>query len=452
MSYFDEVLSQYFVPGFQTGYYDILIMSRNPYNEPDFTFNFNDIDSNYYFAVSNLNVAYNQSGEYEGRLAGEGPDNNTFAVGKKEISLSFSLPLKMESWGYTSFSFDALYDYFLNGYKGTSSSYIGRFNTTNPSLPIGSTQIQIENILDFLNLPLPFTAKIKSDLKAEVEETVTVINVSKANKTVTLSSGTVYNHSTNISYLYAIPEVSPEDRQPQFSLLSLREGFFVGCIVEKISFKITPEATIVADIEVKALDIDSRYQIDLTQNFNTIIASLTKRKPHYKLHGSKFRIENTTTTPDYFKLGFATDDSFYSGYEGLNITNFTINSISLDLTNNLEPVYTLHSKMDSYAQRFNHNMLPVGYYSKGRKISGEINFTSPMSPFALADKLAGFSSVNNGGIRYNFGPFKIEFIKVTWSPDNSQASMDTNHTKIVKWSIATDSLLKQPILLPTGTF
>lgn len=452
MSYFDEVLSQYFVPGFQTGYYDILIMSRNPYYEPDFVLNFNDIDSNYYFAVSNLNVAYNQSGEYEGRLAGEGPDNNTFAVGRKEISLSFTMPIKMESWGYTSFSFDAIYDYFLNGFKGTETPYIGRLDETNPTLPIGSTQIQIDNILDFLNISVPFSAKIKSDLKAETEETVTITNVSKANKTVTLSSGTVYNHTSNISYVYAVPESPPEDRQPQFSLLSLREGFFVGCIVEKVSFKITPDSVLEAEIEVKALDIDSKYQIDLTQNFNTIISNLSKRKPHFKLHGSRFRIENTTTTPDYFKLGFATDDSFFNGYEGLNIPNFTINSISLDLVNNLEPVYTLHSKMNSYAQRFGHNMLPLGYYSKGRKISGEINFTSPMSPFALADKLAGFSSVNNGGIRYNFGPFKIEFDEVTWSPDNSSASVDTNHTKIVKWSIATDSLLKQPILLPTGTF
>jgi hypothetical protein len=452
MSYFDEVLSQYFVPGFQTGYYDILIMSRNPYYEPDFVLNFNDIDSNYYFAVSNLNVAYNQSGEYEGRLAGEGPDNNTFAVGRKEISLSFTMPIKMESWGYTSFSFDAIYDYFLSGYKGTETPYIGRFNEANAVLPIGSTQIQIDNIIDFLNISVPFSAKIKSDLKAETEETVTITNVNKANKTVTLSSGTIYNHTSSISYVYAVPETLPEDRQPQFSLLSLREGFFVGCIVEKISFKITPDSVLEAEIEVKALDIDSKYQIDLTQNFNTIISNLSKRKPHFKLHGSKFRVENTTTTPDYFKLGFATDDSFFNGYEGLNIPNFTINSISLDLVNNLEPVYTLHSKMNSYAQRFGHNMLPLGYYSKGRKISGEINYTSPMSPFALADKLAGFSSVNNGGIRYNFGPFKIEFNEVTWSPDNSQASIDTNHTKIVKWSIATDSLLKQPILLPTGTF
>ena len=128
MSYFNEVLSQYFVPGFQTGYFDILIMSRNPYYEPDFTFNFNDINTNYYLAVSELSVAYNQSGEYNSRLAGEGTDPNTFAVGTKEISLTFKMPIRMESWGYTNFSFDALYDYFLQGNKGTANPSIGRFS------------------------------------------------------------------------------------------------------------------------------------------------------------------------------------------------------------------------------------------------------------------------------------------------------------------------------------
>lgn len=452
MSYFNEVLSQYFVPGFQTGYYDILIMSRNPYIEPDFTFNFSDIDPNYYFAVSELSVAYNQSGEYNSRLAGEGQDPNTFAVGKKEISLTFKIPIRMESWGYTNFSFDALYDYFLQGYKGTANPSIGRLSTANPNYLSGSSSLQIDNISDFLIFDLPFNAKIKSDQKQETEENIVITNVNKSTKTITLASPTQYNHTSNISYVYAEHIVDPSDRQPQFSLLSLREGFFMGCIVNKISFNILPSQQIEAEIEVKALDIDSKYQITLTQNFNTIINSLSSRRPNFILHGSKFRLLDTTPNTDYFKLGLATSDSFFSGYEGLKIPNFTVNSISLNMENNLEPVYTLHSKIYDYGTRFNHNMLPYSYYSKGRRISGEINYTSPMSPFALADKLAGPDSINAGGVKYDFGPFTLEFDEVTWSPDNSQASVDNNHTKIVKWSLAVDSLNKQPLLTPTGIY
>lgn len=452
MSYFNEVLSQYFVPGFQTGYFDILIMSRNPYYEPDFTFNFNDINTNYYLAVSELSVAYNQSGEYNSRLAGEGTDPNTFAVGTKEISLTFKMPIRMESWGYTNFSFDALYDYFLQGNKGTANPSIGRFSNINPNVLQGTTTIQIDNISDFLIFDLPFNAKIKSDLKQETEENIVITNVNKSTKTLTLANPTQYNHTSNVSYIYSEQNVDSSDRQPQFSLLSLREGFFVGCIVNKISFNVTPDQQIVAEIEVKALDIDSRYQINLTQNFNTIINSLSSRRPNFVLHGSKFRLLDTTPNNDYFKLGLTTSDSFFNGYEGLKIPNFTVNSISLNMENNLEPVYTLHSKIYDYGTRFNHNMLPYAYYSKGRRISGEINYTSPMSPFALADKLAGPDSINNGGVKYDFGPFTLEFDEVTWSPDNSQASVDNNHTKIVKWSLAVDSINKQPLLTPTGTY
>jgi hypothetical protein len=452
MSYFYDTYSQYFVPGFQKGYYDILILSRNPYDYPDFILDTSTIDTNYIFSVENFNVAYNQSGEYENRLFGEGADNNTFAIEKKEITLNFKLPLRMESWGYTNFSFDALYDYFLNGFKGSRTYYIGRFSSNTPSVPIpvGTSTITIDNIADFLNLSVPFTGKIQSDNNAETSETVTITNVNKTNRTLTFSSPTTIAHTPNISYIYASPTDS--ERQAQFSLLSFREGFFVGCIVNKISFNIQPDSSIVADIEVKALDIDGKYQVNARDNFNTYIAALSNRKPTFLLQGSNFRISSTTPDSFYFRLGRANQDKFFNGFEGLDISNFEINSITLNLENNLQSIHTLNSKNFNYEERDSNNLLPWAYYSEGRKVSGQINYTSPINPFLLADKLAGPGSINKGGLVYNFGPFYITFDEVTWSPDDSEASVDSNHTKILKWSIARQNLNDNPEITPTGTF
>jgi hypothetical protein len=112
----------------------------------------------------------------------------------------------------------------------------------------------------------------------------------------------------------------------------------------------------------------------------------------------------------------------------------------------------LNSKNYNYEERANNNLLPWAYYSEGRKVSGEINYTSPMNPFLLADKLAGPGSINKGGLVYNFGPFYITFDEVVWSPDNSEASVDSNHTKVLKWSIARQNLNDNPEITPTGTF
>ena len=87
--------------------------------------------------------------------------------------------------------------------------------------------------------------------------------------------------------------------------------------------------------------------------------------------------------------------------------------MTIDIKNNLEPVYSLNSKSSDNTENFNKNLQPYAYYSNGRSISGTIKYNSPMKPWLLAERLSGPSNINKSGILFNFGPFTLENKKLS---------------------------------------
>ena len=450
---FNDTFSQFIVPGYQTGYYDILMLSPNSYSNPNFTLDINDFDPYYYLSVQNLNVNYTRNAEYDSRLAGEGATPTTFQINPFEIKLSFSMPLRVESNGYLNMTFDLLCNYCFNGYRGSKTTLIGRYKSATPlsTISAGASSIVVDNIADFLSLPLPFTATILCDDYSETSETIIVSAVTKLTKTLTLSSATSQSHTPYVSYVSASLPLPANTFPNTFSLLSLREGLFSDCLVDKISFTIKPGEEVVANFEIVALNLYRQGQILARDNFDSILPELKKRRPYYTLDGANFRINSLSYTSDTYGLGFAEANDLFQGFQGLDNSNFMMNEVTLNISNNLKAAYTLHSKInvDYFPDiKLNKQLLPMAYYSEGRKIDGEIKYTSSIDPYALFEKLAGPVGINNGGISYDFSKFYIPFSEVVYSPGDTTATMDGNVSKNLKWASMTGDLNFIPVLIP----
>lgn len=447
---YNNFSTQTYFPAYETGYFDVIALSREFSANPDLNLNFANLDSNYIFSVENFNVDYTFSSEYNSRLAGEGANPSTFYISQKECSVSLSIPLRIESWGYVDFVFAALYDFFIEGYKGSPTTFVGRFNSDNSStIGVGTSVVYVDNIVDFMSLSTPFTAKIKVD-DSTVNETVTVTSCNKRSKAVTFAAGISTSFSRSSSYLWAYPANS--ERETSFNLYTLKQGLLAGCMVDKISLSFKPNESVIARVDLKVLDVDRTYQKNVVANFETILQAYLKRKPSFVLNGRNLRVYKSIPDYGFFGLGTLSESKFFGGYQQSELQNMFINEVNLELSNNLKPVYTLESKHNDRVQRFNRNNLPFAYYSEGRKISGSIKYTGPIKPWSITEFLAGPSVVNNGGITLDMGPAKIELPEVVWSVENSTYDMSSVEMKTVNFSVVTQNYDFNPVLKSTGVY
>ena len=445
--------NQIYSPAYEVGYFDCLAISKDLNIDPFYDLSFNALNTNYFFSVSQYDLQFNQPTKMNQRLAGEGASPNTFAVSTLDNTLTLTMPVRVESWGYVDQCFAALYDYTIQGYKGTPTTFVGRLVSPTPLTAVGSTTfMKIDNIADFKSLGTNFTAYIKSDDDSETNETVTVSSVNKEEKRLYFSSATTSSHTPFKSYIWVAPTRPASDREPTFSLFSLREGLFSGCIVDKLSMTLSPGNNIVASFTIKFTELDRRYQVNFRDNFNSIMANVTKRRPNYLLNSSLLRLYRTTPEVGYFNLGLAEDYKLFRGYQERHFRDFEINEMSLEISNNLQTVYTSNSKNSKDVENLRKNLQPYAYYSNGRTIEGTIKYSSPIKPWLFEEVLSGPGSNNSGGIIYDFGPFKLTLPDIVWARQLSSSSMEQVHQKTVSWSVATHALTFNPYLTPTGVY
>jgi hypothetical protein len=215
-------------------------MDRNVSTEPDFYFNFNNLDYNKILNVENLEFSFSQDATNFTRLAGEGADPNNFGLGKADFSASFNMLLKVPSTGYVDFGFANLWDCATLAYKGTGNSASGRLINNNNPVGIGTTFIQVDNIADFSALTTPFSINFKKFSGTASTETKTVTSIDKANRRLYFSSGTAYTHVLSNTFVWAKPTNPGTNREPTFSLVSLFQGLMSGCLVNKLTLDIKP--------------------------------------------------------------------------------------------------------------------------------------------------------------------------------------------------------------------
>lgn len=449
---FDPVFyTKIFNPSYETGYFDILALSQDENTEPFYNLNFSSLDENFLFTANNINLNYEQSSLMNKRLAGEGANPNTFKINTRNLSLEFSIPVRVESYGYVDTTFAAIYDYFIQGYKGNKNSFVSRFSNEMPSVITSTSTLIIDNISDFLPLGNNFSAYIKSDDGTEPSETITVVSVNKNTRTLTLSSPTIHTRNRDNNYIWAKPSNPVSNRESSFSLFSLREGLLSGCMVDSITLNIVPGQTLDAKVSVKFTNLDRKYQKNMLSDFENIVQYVNSRKPNYLINGSQVTIKNTIPDQKYFGLGTPITNPIFHGFQDEIIQNYEINEITLVFKNDLQPIYSLNSKTNDTKINFKKNLEPYAYYSNGRSISGTIKYSSPIKPMLFAEKIAGSSSLNNGGLILNFGSFTLTLPDIVWTPENSTSTMDQVHQKSVSFSVASKKLNFDPYFISTGT-
>lgn len=447
----NDLSNQYSALGFNPGYYDLLILDRVNSTEPLFEYDFGSIDTNFLLNAENLNFSFAQEALNYQRLAGEGADPNTFSLSKSEFSASFNMLVKASSSGYIDFGFASLWDAATLAYQGTGNAIAGRILSTNSTVGIGTTFIAVDNIADFKNLTPPFNLTFSKFGGTELPETVSVSSINKTDRTLFFSSGTARTHTIASTFVKA--GLASTTRNPTFNLVSLFQGLLSGCLVDKITLSAKPGQDIEANIDIKFLNVNRQYQIDINNNFNTLASNVAKYKVYRGLQGSEVRINNTSYTAGGFGLTTnAYGHPFFQGFQGIGTTSFLVQELTLTLENQLEPVYALHSINPDRYVRFRENLKPYALVSNGRKIEGTIKYLSPISPYTLAEKLAGPSSINNGGIEVDFGVFKITFDEVVWSGSKADSPLSDNQTKEIKFSVVTEKLNKIPTLDNSTSF
>jgi hypothetical protein len=446
-------LNQVHYPSYEMGYFDCVAISRDINNDPYYDMSFGSLNADYMFSINNMNLNYKQNSNFEKRLAGEGPTPTTFKIDKRDFSFDFTLPVKIESWGDVDPSVAALYDYCIQGYKGSTNNFVGRILASDVNSAIGSTdRFVIDNISDFMSLGTGYNVYVRSDDNSESTETLLVSSINKASKTIIFTTSSAYSHTPYKSYLWANGTNPGSNREPSFSMFSAKEGLFSGCLVDSLTLRIVPGDNIIANISVKFTDLDRKYQKNFYQNFDTIMSNINDRKPNYLLNASQVSVSNSqATTSNYtFNLGDAKTSKLFHGYQEYDLRDFEITEMTIDFKNNLEPVYSLNSKSSDATENFNKNLQPYAYYSNGRTISGTIKYNSPMKPWLLAERLSGPSNINKSGIKFNFGPFTLELPQVTWSPDSTNSTVDSVQNHSISWSVIADSLSYDPYPEPTG--
>ena len=421
----------------------------NSYSEGIVNFNISDFDPYFYLSVSDYEVIYANAADTETRYTGEGPSPTTFELKPYEIRIKFSMPIRVNSNGYTNLGFDLLYNYGIYGFYGSKTKIIGRYKSSTPTTPItsGATSIVVDNIVDFLDLNTPFSIKIYSDDYTETAETVNVSSVNKSTKTLSLASSTSYTHTPYKSFVSV--NTTPISNFPNtFSILSLREGLFTDCLVDKIVFNIKPDSSIVAQFEIVALTVNGQFQVNARDNFSNVLTQLKKYRPYHVISGANFRITPYENSTGDYGMGDVKDQTFMHGFRGLDLTNFFINDVSFEINNNLEPSYTLKSRSSVTSENLSENLLPFAYASKGRKVESTINYTSSINPYLLFDKIAGPNSLNGGGLIYDFSKFSATFHEIAYSPGDTSSNMDDNVKKSLKWTMMTGNLNYVPSIIP----
>lgn len=447
---YNNFSSHIYAPAFETGYYDIFALSREFGEDPDFNLSFNNINTNYLFSIDNFNIQGAQESDAGQRYAGEGANPNTFQLGPKEYNVSLTFPFKVDSWGYLDFSLAAFFDYCIEAFKGSPTSFIGRFTTDNAStIAAGTTELYIDNIAEFMGLTVPFNAKIKSDINTNYD-LVEVTAVDKANRLLTVAGGVNASFARDTSFISANPQST--GKEASFSLFTLKQGLLSGCLVDKFSVNFIPGEQIVANIDLKVLNVDRTYQVQMYNNFASILENYFKKKPSYILNGYNVRVYKSAPEYGLFGLGGVLDSKLFRGFQQTQLDSIYVTEMNISIENNLKPVFTLNSKSSNSKTNSFKNSLPYGYYSEGRKISGSITYTGPIKPWAMVEFLSGPSSINNDGITFDMGPIKLELPEVVWSTESETHSMTGYQKGKVNFSVATQNYTFDPVLKPTGSY
>jgi hypothetical protein len=441
--------STYAAIGFQPGYSDLLAIIRDAPRESDIDANAGSIAKEYLIAAESLSLRIDQSSDPKNRRAGEGADPNAFVTSPVTIRATIKMPIRASVTGYIDWAFAALWDAALLARWGTATAAMSRIVTNTPSVAVssGASSFVVDNISDFLAIPTPFQMSILAAAgSGQTSETVLVSGVNKTNRTLTFSSPTAHPHTPNNTILSArITTGSAPVREPAFSLLSLREGLFSPCLVNKITIDADIESGVYVTVEFASLRLWRDKQIDLRTQQKNILTAFSTLPPTRKIDPMLITINPKSANIGNFGLATPQNHPLFAGFQGLDYSS-TVTGISITIDNQIQEIYAAHSLSNDPSIRQLENSYPFALVSQGRKISGTLRYKSPIAPFTLMERLAGPSSINGGGIEINYSDFVISLPEIAWSLSTSEGDVKSDQSREIQWTMISENYDEFPEL------
>jgi hypothetical protein len=450
MTDLDEMFSLYASLGVSQGFTDILAILKNNPRETDFDFDVNSIRVQDVIPAKSFNLSISQTSNHQSRFAGEGAESSTIQVGIRKSRATAVLPIFAPPEGWVDPVVALMWDLCKQAYWGTATAAMGRLiSPTNESfIASGQSEIYTDNIADFVTFVAPFPINIiASSESGEESEIINVVEIVKSERKLILGTTTQYPHSTNETIITFLPSFAGPEREPDFSLMSLREGMLTPCLINKISIEATEvKPSIDLSLEVAYIHNFRKQQIDLRNVRQTLLQNLAKKGIGRLIYGSEISLSSTTPTNGAFGLGVALGNELFGGYQGIDIHPVTVTGVSIVVDNQLSEIYTTHSMANNAATRNDDNNRPFALYSGGRTITGKITYKSSLESWAVLERLAGPSSINNGGLVINFGNFKIIMDEIAWQPSQSSGAAEGDEERVLNWTMLSRNYDSMPRL------
>ncbi len=449
MSFYDQFLST-IGPGYQEGFADLLAIVRDAPRETFFSGMASSIRSQDIIAASSFDLNFSQESANKTRYAGEGADPNSIFIQGAKVRSAFGMPMYVPYIGWIDPAFALLWDYTRLSYCGTASTALGGliapmgFTTTVPS---GVSSLITDNIADFLSISCPFTLTIIGPVDgSELSENVTITSVNKSTRTLNLQNPTTHLHTIAITSIVAriTTEDGPE-REPGWSLFSLREGMMSPCLVDKLTINAEIGTPIQITGELAALNLFRDRQVDL-RSYRDAILSAWAKKPIGRVADSlSASITTTSAQSGNFGLSSSLGHPLFTGFQGLNLPSVIVTGISITISNNLQEVYTAHSRKTGRSRQ-QENSFPFALASEGRSIEGTIKYRSSLDPWAVAERLSGPSALADGGLKVNYGSCMITIPELAWAPSASESKVDGEQNRTLNWSMVAEGYDDMPRL------
>jgi hypothetical protein len=437
MSNFNDIYSNLGALGYQEGNTDLLAIIKDSPRQSLILETLPSIDPNHIITAGSFNFTPEQTPKTDNRYAGEGAESNTFMIPNVSIKADFTMPFLTPSIGYVDPVIALLWDYCKLAYWGTAGVAKARVISTS------GNEIEISNIADFMIFNTESSTAIHKKSNGTTEDIV-ITEANKVTRTITLENSLSSSDGEIIAWL---PRESVVEREPAFSLISLREGLISPCLVNKISMNINAGEDINIDVGISALNIDRQLQMQLRSALSTTLSQYAKfNRVSQILNGTMATISPASSSSGEFGLELPIGDCLTSGFQGLDLPLHYITGITISIENNIKEIYTSHSVKTDIKEKRRENSFPLALYCQGRTISGTIKYRHPLEPMAFAERLSGPSALAGGGIIITVDNMKIVIPEIVWSPSTSSAEITEFQERELKWTMVAQNYNDMPIL------
>jgi len=459
-----------FTPAIKYGYDDFVGIARHnlftdgPISQYADNFLLNNL---IILPVSGFSNNLNQEGAYTQTLMGQGYDPVNFSQDKLIIKPSFTVPILCTNDNVPApYVFD-LFDIARKSVYGDSTEIVLRIssfsgnniyfnNYDNFSLQLINNQmsagynmiLRISDGITLKNLSYCHTITYINVLNNYVTITPSPIVLNKQFQYAVIMMNQNYNNITT-----GIPPANMNyQKSTEFYLPVSQQGLYYPTLIDSMTFQINNGEPIL-NVNCITKRLSKRDELYLNGP-----SQLFQQYPLYSIptiEQARIRISVGSINYEFYGLmpvvqtGAEQTAPFHSSKSGVHfgpdtydLTNpqpVLIKNMTFNISNNLQPIYSMHSPRWSSAtsedvlnnlSRFDNNCA-YSFYSVGRKISGTIQLALPLDAWFKKVFIAAVNSDSEGTIEIDTGYFNFSFPQVVFNipPTNiSNITQDVNNT------------------------